>query len=443
MAHRAGEVSEAFRLMQSAGHVGKIVIAPPPLAAVSADASGTYAPGEGVQLVIGGTRGFGLATALWLAECGATRIVVASLSGKIASADRARIEAVRKRGTVFAVEKVDVSALASVEALLARVSAAHGAITGIFHAAVILRDGLLDGLDGGDLAAVLEPKAIGAANLDRASRAHPIERFVLYSSVSALVGNPGQGAYAAANGYLEGLARQRRADGLPAVAVQWGAIADVGLLAGRADTLASLARASGIVAMQSADALALLATILAASETLPDPVIACAQFASNGALHALPVTSSPTFAPVFAGWSSTVVKAGMSLAELIAGKSEAEAHRLLGALVAEEVAQILRLATNDVDLDAPIDSLGMDSLMALELRMSIETRYAVELPVMAITAAGSLRELSHRILRIVQSGPVGDPSAALADTQDALLASHGAGATPLNGITGPMPDLGV
>jgi NAD(P)-dependent dehydrogenase (short-subunit alcohol dehydrogenase family)/acyl carrier protein len=421
-------VGEAFRLMQSAGHVGKIVVVPPPVETVAAPHTGAFAPGEGVQLVIGGTRGFGLATALWLAESGARRIVVASLSGKVDPAGRARINALRKRGVMFAVERVDVTDAGDVAGLIARVAYAHGPVTGIFHAAVTLRDGMLDGIAEADLAAVLAPKVQGADNLDRASRDQPIERFVLYSSVSALVGNPGQGAYAAANGYLEGLARARRAEGLPALAVQWGAIADVGLLADRAETLESLSRVSGVVAMQSADALARLGTILAQAGDLADPVVACAEFAANGALHSLPVPASPAFAGVFARWSSAVVEAGMSLAELIEGRSESEAQQLLGALVVEEVAQILRLAAQDIDLDAPIDSLGMDSLMALELRMSIESRYSVELPVMAITAAGSLRELSHRILRIVQQDG-SEATVPVSETESALIASHGGEAT--------------
>jgi NADPH:quinone reductase-like Zn-dependent oxidoreductase/acyl carrier protein len=425
MVHRASEVGDAFRLMQSAGHVGKIVVVPPPLETVTVSEPGAFVPGEGVQLVIGGTRGFGLATALWLAERGARRIVVASRSGKVDAASRAQIDALRKREVTVVVEQVDVADLAGVEALFARIDEAHGPVTGIYHAAVTLSDGLIENLDAEDLAAVLAPKALGARNLDRASRGQPIEQFVLYSSVSALVGNPGQAAYAAANGYLEGLARQRRAEGLPALAVQWGAIADVGLLADKADVMESLTRVSGIVPLQSAEALARLGDILGQVDRFADPVVACAAFAPNGALSSLPVATSPAFARVFAGWSSAVVEAGMSLSELIEGKSEPEAQRLLGALVAEEVAQILRLAAQDIDLDAPIDSLGMDSLMALELRMSIESRYSVELPVMAITSAGSLRELAHRILRAVRQDSEGDAAGPLSEAENALLARHG------------------
>jgi phthiocerol/phenolphthiocerol synthesis type-I polyketide synthase C len=79
----------------------------------------------------------------------------------------------------------------------------------------------------------------------------------------------------------------------------------------------------------------------------------------------------------------------------------------------------------DIDMDASIDSLGMDSLMALELRMSIESKYRVELPVMAITAVGNLRELAHRVLQTVQRGEAAPETTMASDTEHALLALHG------------------
>jgi hypothetical protein len=102
------------------------------------------------------------------------------------------------------------------------VAKAHGPIVGVWHTAVNLADGMIEGLDGVTLSRVLGPKVDGARHLHEATLDQPIEQFVMFSSASALIGNPGQGAYAAANGWLEGLARARCAAGLPALAVQWG-----------------------------------------------------------------------------------------------------------------------------------------------------------------------------------------------------------------------------
>jgi acyl carrier protein len=249
----------------------------------------------------------------------------------------------------------------------------------------------------------------------------------MFSSASALIGNPGQGAYAAANGWLEGLARCRRAEGRPALAVQWGAIADVGLLAARGDTLESLSRIAGVTGMQSGDALARLDKVLSLACRLTDPVVAISDFAEAGALFSLPVPASPAFARHFAVRGSSVASSGQSLADMIAGLDEAEALKIVTTMLAEEAAAIMRLAMADVDLDASIDSLGMDSLMALELRMGIENRYKIELPMMAISAVGNLRELGQRVLVIARGSGEASAPTGLSDTESALIAIHGGG----------------
>jgi phthiocerol/phenolphthiocerol synthesis type-I polyketide synthase C len=425
MPYDAVEIGSAFRLMQSAGHVGKVVIRPPSMGRLLPASMDAFMPGEGVHLVVGGTRGFGLETAFWLAGKGATKVVVASRGGAIDPKHVARIGTARANGCTFLAESVDVTDLSDVEALVDRVVRSHGNIVGVYHTAVTLQDGMLEDLSAEALDAVLAPKVTGAANLDRATRTQPVQQFVLFSSASAVIGNPGQSAYAAANGYLEGLARQRRKEGLPALAIAWGAIADVGLLADRAETMKSLSRISGVAGMQSADALHRLERILGAAPHLSDPVVTCAEFAAEGALVALPLLSSPGFTQIFTGRGSANVEIGMSLAELIEGKSDAEAQRILTGVVAEEVAQILRLATQEIDLESSIDSLGMDSLMALELRMSIETKYKLELPVMSITSVSNLRDLAQRLLQILrrEGGPEAD-ELGLSSEESQLIAMH-------------------
>ncbi len=429
----ATEVNHAFRTMQAAAHIGKIVVRPPSLQRPAGHVTQAFEPGDKVQLVVGGTRGFGLATALWLAERGARKIVIASRAGTVEDSAAAQIQALRESGCVFAVEAVDVTDANDVAGLIERVVAEHGPIGGVYHTAAVLDDGLIDDLGADALQRVLAPKIDGARNLDAATRGQPLDHFVLYSSVSALFGNPGQGAYCAANGYLEGLARRRRAAGLPALAVQWGAIADVGMLADRQGTIKNLERLSGVAAMQSSVALDRLGELLTIADQLPDPVVACADFVPDSAAASLPVLATPSFAGVLLKAQGANGETSQDLSELIAGKGDVDAQRLIADILAEEVAQILRLPVSDIDLDGSIDSLGMDSLMALELRMSIESRYRVELPVMAITSGTNIRVLAHRLLRTLRdtAGEESDISVAAAG----LLAMHSnanAGSTEKN-----------
>lgn len=191
--YRAGQISEAFRLMQSAGHVGKIVVSAPQRDGVPSLHAARFKPGAGVQLIVGGTRGFGLATALWLAGKGADKIVVASRAGTIDASVLPVVERLRAQSMVFEVAALDVTDAAAVQALVTQINAKHGPIGGVWHTAVTLSDGMLDGLDEATLAKVLAPKVTGANNLHRATLDQPLAQFVMFSSASALIGNPGQG----------------------------------------------------------------------------------------------------------------------------------------------------------------------------------------------------------------------------------------------------------
>lgn len=438
----ADGIGRAFRLMQSAGHAGKIVVRPPRLAdQIGASAPPPpYAPGPGVQLVVGGTTGFGLATALWLADKGATRIVVASRRGRIDGGALVPVEALRAAGVTFAVETVDVTSATAVDALVARVTAAHGPITAVFHTAMVLDDALLADLDADRMAAVLAPKIDGARHLDRATRDQPLEHFVLYASAAALVGNPGQSAYVAANGWLQGLARRRRAEGRPALAVAWGAIADTGVLTRAPGTADTLERVTGVVGMPAHEALNRLERLLCHAPRLADPVVVCAEFRHDGLFRNLPILATPTFRGLFDDTDQVAALATTDLAALIAGKSDAQAQQILAELVAEEIARILRLSKKEVDLDRPLDEIGMDSLMSLELRMSIEAKYGVELPLVSITSVKSLRDVGRRMLQSLRHGDGTEVGAVTVHDND-LIAIHGGDEAAFAGLGSEVEEL--
>jgi NAD(P)-dependent dehydrogenase (short-subunit alcohol dehydrogenase family) len=167
--------------MQSAGHVGKIVVSAPQREGVPTLMGPAFKPGKGVELIVGGTRGFGLATALWLAGRGADKIVVASRAGTIDAGWLPVVERLRAQGMVFEAAALDVTDAAAVKALVRQINARHGAISGVWHTAVTLSDGMLDGLDQAVLGKVLAPKVTGADNLHLATLDQPLERFVMFS----------------------------------------------------------------------------------------------------------------------------------------------------------------------------------------------------------------------------------------------------------------------
>ena len=198
-------IAEAFRLMQRAGHIGKIIVSP------ARQASGAAAPvnsfpvdAQGWHVVIGGTSGFGLATAEWLADRDARHLALVSRSGHLSDAVAEQVEALRGKGVSVEVAAVDVTDAGALDRFIDQLGRGRP-IKGIVHAAMILDDRLIQGTDRESIEAVLRPKASGALNLERLADRLELDYLLLFSSATTLFGNPGQFNYVAGNAYVEGV----------------------------------------------------------------------------------------------------------------------------------------------------------------------------------------------------------------------------------------------
>jgi acyl carrier protein len=227
----------------------------------------------------------------------------------------------------------------------------------------------------------------------------PIELFLLFSSATTLVGAPGQGVYVAANAALGALARRRHAEGRPALAVAWGPIEDAGYLAERPAVLDSLARRLGARAIPAAHALAGLPAMIASGL----PTIAFADTNWSEARRSLPILATPLFAESRAKVSPSPVDE--SLAERLSLLDPEAALAMLKTVVAEEAATILRLPGEGIDPLRPLSEIGMDSLMAVELRLALENRLRVDLPLVSLTEGTSVTSIATRLVAAVSTGP--------------------------------------
>ena len=422
------EVEDAFRQMQAARHVGKIVVRPPAQGKVRPHLP-ALALRTGVHLVLGGNGGFGLETALWLASQTAGTVAIASRSGVRAAGDLARIEAARAAGARIVVAQADARDPAALEALVERLVADHGPLSSVIHTAMVLRDGAIPNLDAESLDAVLAPKVDGVLALDRITERHPVDHFIVYSSASAMIGSPGQGAYVAANAFLEGVVRNRRARGLPGLAVAWGAISDAGVIAKDQDLGQRLTRATGVAGIASAEALGFLGRLMAQGDAA-DVVNVYAQVNRTAIASQLPVLRTPTFPRLFSTTADGAAGSGEDLMEQLAGLGDVEARALMRDVLGREVAGILRLAPEAVTGTAALSELGMDSLMALELRLTLEKKFGFELPLLSIGSGRTLDDLAAvalSSLRTPESAPPAEsaPAVVLAPEQAALAARHG------------------
>jgi acyl transferase domain-containing protein/NADPH:quinone reductase-like Zn-dependent oxidoreductase/acyl carrier protein len=418
LAHRTfpfSAIGDAFRLMQASGHIGKLVLVPngnsgirlrqPPEIGLRRD--GTY-------LVTGGISGFGFAAARWLAEHGAGSIALVGRRGADTPGAADRVAELTALGAEVRLHAADVADAASLGAALDEIRRSQPPLRGVVHAASAIADGLASELDTATITEILRPKLAGAAVLDRLTRDDPIELFLLFSSATTLLGAPGQGVYVAANLALEALARHRRAQGRPALTVAWGPIEDTGYLAERPETREALARRLGAKPMPAAQALAALPALVESGL----PMAAFAETSWNEARRYLPILASPLFAEIRADGGAS--PGDDSLIERLAFLQPEEALALLKTAVAEEAANILRLPAAGVDPLRPLSEMGMDSLMAVELRLALESRLRVDLPLMSLAEGTSVASIATRLANAILSRPHSSDVLSLAERYETV-----------------------
>ena len=403
LAHRIfsfGELEDAFRLMQSSGHIGKLVLVPDANAGVSLrKPPETVLRRDGTYLVTGGIEGFGYECARWLVAHGAASIALLSRRGSATLGCEARVKELEASGAEVRVHQGDVADRKSLATILDAIRANQPPLRGVVHAASVIEDGFAADIDIARVARITDPKLSGAIALDALTRNDPIELFLLFSSATTLVGAPGQGVYVAANMALEALARRRRAEGRPALAVAWGSIEDAGYLAERPAVRDSLARRLGARPIPAAQALAGLPAMIASGL----PAVAFADTNWAEAHRFLPILATPLFMESRAKVSPSPVDE--SLAERLASLDPEAALALLKTVVADEAATILRLPGEGIDPLRPLSEIGMDSLMAVELRLALENRLRIDLPLVSLTEGTSVASIAGRLAAAVSTGP--------------------------------------
>ena len=423
----SAEVVDAFRLMQKSGHIGKILVKAPP----KVEAPKTRAPkitARGAYLVVGGLGGFGAETAAWLVERGARHIWLTSRSGRVTEAAKTAIRRMEAMGAKVVTRACDAADETAQKELIDEIEAGPARLRGVLHTAMTLDDALFANLDGDRIRTVLRPKIAGAETLDRLTRDLKLDLFVVYSSATTLVGNPGQTAYVAANCYLEALMAERRRAGLPGLAVAWGAISDAGYLTRDAKTGAILSDRLGSSAITAREAFQGLEMALAAADPADASAVNYAQIDWASAARELTLTRTPLFARMEMPDAAAAGEAALDLAALVAGMSEAEALKKIAELLAGETSRILRLPAEEIDPRQPLTELGFDSLMAVDLRMAAEEKLGIDIPLMSLAGGATLMDIAARVLKRLDPAEAAAAGTGEDAVLDGLLERHvGAG----------------
>ncbi|WP_189944443.1 type I polyketide synthase, partial [Streptomyces aurantiogriseus] len=366
-----------------------------------ADGNAPLSGPDGTVLITGGTGGLGRVLARHLVgRHGVRHLLLVSRQGPAAQgADDlvAELAAVGARVTVAACDVADRDALAG---LLAGLPDAHP-LTAVIHTAGVLDDATLRNLTPEAVARVLRPKVDAARHLHELTRALPLSAFVLFSSVAAATGNPGQGNYAAANSFLDALAHHRRALGLPAVSLAWGLweteSAMTGSL-GRAD-LARWAR-KGVLPLTAERGMELFDAALRSGRTLLVPAewdLSALRDPERAA--AAPPLLRTLVRPARRRAAASATAGGTSWPRRAAALPVAERRRTAAGAVRSAVAAVLALdGPGAVADDAAFKTLGFDSLTALELRGRIQSATGIRLPATAVFDHPTPAALTERLL---------------------------------------------
>ncbi|QEF97170.1 Phthiocerol synthesis polyketide synthase type I PpsC [Stieleria maiorica] len=398
----ADETREAFRFMQQGKHIGKVVV--DYRSGPSDVFAGSYEPlclsDRRTYWVAGGLGGFGLRVARWLIDCGAKHLVLGGRSADVPAETQQTLDQWTEAGITVTVIPVDLTSTAAVRSAVDQIDRDCPPLAGVFHTAMVLEDRLLVDMDRETLERVLGPKVLGGWNLHAATEDHDLDHFVLFSSLSSVFGHAGQANYAAANALLDSLAHYRRSIGMPGLAVNWGHVGQVGYLARRGELSERLER-QGVLTFSADEAMQCLEQAMQ-TDVVQQSVLRMDWTRWRG----LGITGdvSPRFAHLLRGVSEEATGGDRlaSAAEVRAANAEARGA-MVARIIGSKAASLLGIAADKMPWDRPLLSMGLDSLMAVEMRNWIESRLEIDLPISELMRSESLREVCRSVSTILET----------------------------------------
>ena len=390
----AEQTVESFRYMAGRKNIGKVVVALAKNRHIQdgGDEIEPLASRDGTYLVTGGLGALGLQVGHWLVKQGAGHL---ALMGRSQPADKASeaIEAIRQAGAKVTAVQADVTDRASLDKALASLPDGFPPLKGVIHAAGVLADGVMFDMTAEQLAKPLGPKVDGTWHLHEATRDQPLDFFVLFSSVACVLGSPGQANYAAGNLFLDSMAAYRRSQGLPAVSINWGPWADSGMAAeaGRDNQL----EGRGMGLLPSNKAFEVLGMILRHPQG--QPVVMSVRWqdmlkAGGGAVPPLLRVVAPDAATTRVDSAEDRAFRGK-----LAEQTVEERLHTLQEFFTDELASIMAMEVEDIDISVPLSNMGLDSLLAIELKNKIEGRLKVVLPMALFMQEPSINMLAEHV----------------------------------------------
>ncbi len=391
----AKDITDAASYVSDPQRIGQVVVS---LANEYVEATSTQTDKseldlEGTYLITGGNSGFGLEVASWLAENGATKIVLGSRSVPQSDNYNAKIRLIEGKGAEVVSEKLDVTNFDLVKRAITGLLNGEPPLKGIVHGAMVLDDAFLEVLTEEKMRRVLEPKILGLLNLYHAVKDSSLEFLVSFSSVSALIGNRGQSNYIAANVFLDTFSEMVSSNGFPMKSINWGALSESGIVE-RNQTIGKLLEQEGIKGISNAEALKSFEEFL----KLQLPRMGVFDIDWNMWRTANP---SPAKSSKFSNLISTINSNGessSSLADSFAEYDELTLKEMIEQKATESLCDLLKIPADRLHKQQDLGNLGIDSLLLLELSLIIQSDFRVKVSATELSKHKNISELADTII---------------------------------------------
>lgn len=351
---------------------------------------------EGTYLLTGGLGGLGLLFCRWMAERGAGHIVLLARRDPSEATQRTLQELETATGTQIHCFPADITKSESMAQVLAKIAASLPPLRGVIHGAGVLDDGVLRQQTWPRFEKVLAPKVEGAWNLHALTQALPLDFFVLFSSAASLLGSSGQANHSAANAFLDALAYQRQSQGLPGLSINWGPWSEIGAAAKR--QVEARLKSRGIGTISPEEGLAAFEQLL----SQPAAQVGVVRLDWPKFLGLFPAGGEP---PLFSTLAAQLRQSRESqgageqvdlMGQWQAALPEAREQLLLTYLQGT-LAKVLGLDASKIEVEVPLNNLGLDSLMAIDLKNRLERESSIALPISNLLQDANLRQIGAAI----------------------------------------------
>ena len=392
------QCTEAFRYMAQGKHIGKNVLTfrdPSVTVGPTSNPKNKYRA-DGTYLITGGASGFCLELAKSMVEHGARSLVLMSRSGPRDEQSLALIAQMRESGATVVDARGDVSKLNDVQRIVATIQESMPPLVGVLHGAMLLDDEFIAELTLERFDAVLQVKAIGGWNLHCATLGIPLDDFICFSSVSSLLGAPRQSNYNAGNYFLDALAHYRRAHGLVSLTIDWGAIRGAGFVE-RNQRTAEYLEKTGLLPLPMQEA----GRAFHEAVEFDTPQVSIAKVDWNLSASFAPLLKELSF---FEQLVHTKKESGSggSFASRLRSATADQRLELTKSFIAQQIASVFGIAAENVEQETPLNQMGLDSLMAIELKNRVEKEAAISMPMNEILSGPTLLQLAKVVLSHVE-----------------------------------------